>query len=398
MGIRQFDVIVAGGGPAGLAAACLIASINKKVALVSGRPASEADPRTVALMQPAINLLTHLGVWPADLVAHSAPLRRLRLVDDLKGAVSAPHLMFDANELGGSEPFGWNIPLARLVPALDESAANLGVSIIPLEVVEFSVAQDLAIVRLGDGNSLSAPLVVAADGRNSRIRQAAGIGVVEWAYDQATIATSFAHSAPHRDTSTEYHRAGGPFTTVPLPGFRSGLVWMERPERAAELMALGDEALATEIQLATHGELGRISDIGSRRLFPMRGMRAKELAAARLMLVGEAAHVVPPIGAQGLNMSFRDAAEAHDIIHKFSDPGSPDAIAFYKTARAADIVPRQAAIDLMNRSLLADLALVNGARAAALAAIGNFGPFRRFAMRRGMRPAGALPSVMRGLG
>ncbi|MBL8905553.1 MAG: FAD-dependent monooxygenase, partial [Rhizobiales bacterium] len=220
----------------------------------------------------------------------------------------------------------------------------------------------------------------------------------EWSYDQAAIATSFSHSASHRDTSTEYHRPGGPFTTVPLPGLRSGLVWMERPERAAQLMSLGDRDLASEIQLATHGELGLISDIGPRRLFPMRGLKARDLGAARLMLIGEAAHVVPPIGAQGLNMSFRDAAEAYDIIIKFRDPGAPEAISAYTAARLADIVPRQTAIDLMNRSLLADAALIGGARAAALAAIGGFGPLRRFAMRRGLRPPGVLPSVMRKAG
>lgn len=394
----RFDVIVAGAGPAGLTAACLAAAAGRKVCLVAGNPATEGDPRTVALMRPAINLLAYLGVWPNGLIQHAAPLRRLRLVDDLKGVVSAPDLTFDASELGGSEPFGWNIPLARLVPALGEAASRLGVRIIARDAVDFAAETDLAMMRLSDGSSLEAPLVIAADGRNSRIRQAAGIGVEEWAYDQVAIATSFAHSAPHRDTSTEYHRAGGPFTTVPLPGSRSGLVWMERPERAAELMALGDEDLATEIQLATHGELGRIHDIGPRRLFPMRGLRAKELGAARLLLIGEAAHVVPPIGAQGLNTSFRDAAEAYDIIRKHGDPGSGEAISAYESTRKADIVPRQTAIDLMNRSLLADIALVSGARAAALAAIGNFGPLRRFAMRRGLQPPGSLPSVMREAG
>ena len=394
MSNRQFDVIIAGGGPAGLAAACLIAS-GARTALVSGSPGAEGDPRTVALMQPAINLLSHIGVWPEQLVEHSAPLKRLRLVDDMKATLSAPDLTFDASELGGNEPFGWNIPLARLVPALHAAALRFGVEIIPLDAVEFAAGLDTATLRLSNADRLSAPLVIAADGRDSRLRQAAGIPVDAWAYEQSAIATSFTHSAPHRDTSTEYHRPGGPFTTVPLPGLRSGLVWMERPDRAEALMGFSDEALATEVQLATHGELGRIGEIGPRRLFAMRGMRARESAVSRLILIGEAAHVVPPIGAQGLNMSFRDGAEAHDIINKFDDPGAPDAIAAYKAARATDIIPRQTAIDLMNRSLLADLALVNGARAAALTAIGSFQPLRRFAMRRGISAPGPLPEVMR---
>ncbi|MBL8895823.1 MAG: FAD-dependent monooxygenase [Rhizobiales bacterium] len=391
----QFDLMVAGGGPAGLAAACLMASRGSKVALVLGNATPGGDPRTVALMQPAIRLLTHIGVWPGLLIEHSAPLKRLRLVDDMKGAVTAPEIIFDSSELGGDEPFGWNIPLAHLIPALHAKAVSLGVALYPVDAVDFVAGPELAVVRLCDDDKLSAPLVLAADGRDSRLRAAAGIAVDAWEYDQSAVATSFSHSASHRDTSTEYHRPGGPFTTVPLPGLRSGLVWMERPERARVLMTLDDARLASEIQLATHGELGRIGAIGPRRLFPMRGLKAREMAVPRLMLVGEAAHVVPPIGAQGLNMSFRDIAEVYDIIGKFGDLGSKEAIAAYKAARTADIVPRQTAIDLMNRSLLADLTLVNGARAAALAAIGNFGPLRRFAMRRGLQPPGALPGIMR---
>lgn len=395
MSDRLFDVIIAGGGPAGLAAACLMASRGSKIALVSGSATQGGDPRTVALMQPAIRLLTHLGVWPGRLIEHSAPLRRLRLVDDMKGAVTAPEIIFDSSELGGDEPFGWNIPLVHLIPTLRAKAVSLVVALHPVDAIDFVAGPELAVVRLADNTQVSAPLVLAADGRDSRLREAAGIAVDAWEYDQSAIATSFSHSASHRDTSSEYHRPGGPFTTVPLPGLRSGLVWMERPERAKELMALDDARLASEIQLATHGELGRIGAIGPRRLFPMRGLKARVLAVPRLMLIGEAAHVVPPIGAQGLNMSFRDMAEAYDIIAKYSDPGSQEAIATYKAARTADIVPRQTAIDLMNRSLLADLALVNSARAAVLAAIGNFGPLRRFAMRRGLRPPGVLPSIMR---
>lgn len=395
MSDRQFDVIIAGGGPAGLAAACLMASRGSKVALVSGGVTSDGDPRTVALMQPAIRLLAHIGAWPDRLIEKCAPLKRLRLVDDMKGPVTAPEIIFSSTELGGDEPFGWNIPLIHLVPALRAKAVSLGVALYPVDAIDFVAGPELAIVRLGDNSQISAPLVIAADGRDSRLRLAVGIAVDAWEYDQSAIALSFSHSAPHRDTSSEYHRPGGPFTTVPLPGLRSGLVWMERPERAQELMAFDDDRLASEIQLATHGELGRIGETGPRRLFPMRGLKARDMTGPRLMLVGEAAHVVPPIGAQGLNMSFRDIAEAYDIINKFKDPGGKAALAAYKAARMADIVPRQTAIDLMNRSLLADLTLVNGARAAALAAIGNFGPLRRFAMRRGLQPPGALPAIMR---
>jgi 2-octaprenyl-6-methoxyphenol hydroxylase len=390
---EQFDVVVAGGGPAGLVAACLIAAHGKRVALVTGAAAAGEDPRTVALMQPAIRLLQHIGIWPGKLADAAAPLRRLKLVDDTGSVISVPEVVFDSTELGQA-PFGWNIPLSQLHPILRARADELGVLCVPFDAIGFEAGFEEASVRISDGRTINAPLVLAADGRDSKIRQTAGIGVEEWAYEQSAIATSFAHSAPHRDTSTEYHRSGGPFTTVPLPGRRSSLVWMERPETAAMLMTLGDDALAAEIQLATHGELGRVDEIGPRRLFPMRGLRAKQLTVARLMLIGEAAHVVPPIGAQGLNMSFRDAAEAADIIGKYSDPGSAEAVAAYAAKREGDIRSRQAVIDLVNRSLLGDMLLLDSGRSAGLLALANFGPLRRFAMRRGLVPAGPLPTAM----
>jgi 2-octaprenyl-6-methoxyphenol hydroxylase len=393
MSNEEFDVIVAGGGPAGLVAACLVAARGKRTALVTGSTPAGEDPRTVALMQPAIRLLENLGVFPGGLAAHVAPLRRLRLVDDTGSLISVPEVVFDSKELG-SEPFGWNIPLSRLQPILHATAIEAGVVPFAVEVSDFRAESEQARICLSDGRTLSAPLVVAADGRDSRVRQAAGIGIEEWAYDQSAIATSFAHSAAHHDTSSEYHRSGGPFTTVPLPGRRSSLVWMERTERAAALMALDDDALASEIQLATHGDLGRIGNIGPRRLFPMRGLRARQLAGPRLMLIGEAAHVVPPIGAQGLNMSFRDAAEVTEMISKHSDPGSAEAIAQYAATRQGDIRPRQAVIDLVNRSLLADALWLDGGRSAGLTALANFAPLRHFAMRRGLKPPGPLPGAM----
>ena len=251
-----------------------------------------------------------------------------------------------------------------------------------------------AKVALDDGRFLSASLVVAADGRNSRIRQAARISVRDWAYDQSAIATSFSHSEPHFNISTEYHKPAGPFTTVPLPGNRSSLVWMERPGRAAELMRLDDEALAAEIQLATHGDMGRIGNIGPRRAFPMHGLLADRLAGNRLILIGEAAHVVPPIGAQGLNMSLRDAAQIADLVVRHADPGSNLALREYEASRRGDIVPRQAAIDLMNRSLLAGALWLDGGRIVGLAAIAAFPPLRQFVMRRGLVPPGRLPLAM----
>jgi 2-octaprenyl-6-methoxyphenol hydroxylase len=180
-----------------------------------------------------------------------------------------------------------------------------------------------------------------------------------------------------------------------MPGNRSSLVWMERPERASALMALTDADLAAEIQIGSHGELGRVSNIGSRRLFPMEGLVARDFAKNRIMLIGEAGHVVPPIGAQGLNMSLRDAAQAADLMEGDSDPGSADMLETYDTLRRRDVQPRQQVIDLMNRSLLAGFLPMESGRALGLGLVAAFGPLRRAVMQYGLAPTSGLPRIMR---
>jgi 2-octaprenyl-6-methoxyphenol hydroxylase len=278
------------------------------------------------------------------------------------------------------------------VPLLRDRLTSLGAVIVDGEVQEFKQSKDRLTVHLSDAEPVRAQVLIAADGAQSRTRELSHVAIERWTYPQTAIATSFSHSIAHRDVSTEYHKPSGPFTTVPLPGKRSSLVWMERPERAEALMQLDDGALASEIQIATHGELGLIGKIGPRKAFPMQGLMAKTLASNRIILAGEAAHVVPPIGAQGLNMSFRDAACAAGLIanaiRNGEDPGSQDVMRSYDRTRRLDIVPRQAVIGLMNRSLLAGLLPLDGARALSLAVLNTFGPLRRAVMQLGLEPFG----------
>ncbi len=167
------------------------------------------------------------------------------------------------------------------------------------------------------------------------------------------------------------------------------------PARAAEIIALTDAELAAEIQIGTHGELGRISDIGSRRLFPMQGMVARDFAKNRIVLIGESAHVVPPIGAQGLNMSLRDAAQAAELMLGEDDPGQASVLSEYDALRRRDVQPRQQVIDLMNRSLLSGFMPFETGRALGVSLIAQFGPLRRAAMQYGLAPSSGLPRVMR---
>lgn len=396
----QYHIIVAGGGPAGLAAACLLARDGLPVTCITGKPAhGQPDPRTVALMQPAIRLLRHIGVWPDDLQQFACALKKLKLIDDTGALIAAPTVTFSAEEIG-SDAFGWNIPVERLVKSLQECAEKSGVSFVHEDAESYAVRDGLAEVRLKGGDSVAGHLVIAADGRASRLRATAGISTIDWSYDQTAIAASFDHTAEHFGISMEYHKSAGPLTTVPMPQGRSALVWMDKPAIADELMNLPDESFAKRLQLETHGDLGLISNVGPRRSFPMRGLTASVFARNRLMLVGEAAHVVPPIGAQGLNISMRDAALSAQLISDAigwgEDPGGAKTMQTYDTERRRDVLPRQAVVHTLNSSLLAQLAPFHALRAIGLTAISQIAPMRDKVVREGLAPQRGLPRIMRG--
>ena len=392
MSERVAKVVVAGAGPAGLVSAILLAQAGVDVVCLA--PSSEEDPRTVALMQPALNLLREIGAWTGDLQEQSAPLNHLHIIDDTGYMVTAPDLRFAAKEIN-LESFGWNVPLTVLLPHLREKANQSGVRFLPNKATGAACASTSIAISLDDGTVVTSEVVVAADGSNSILRQAAGIDVEHWSFEQEALVTQFSHSGPHQNISTEWHKHGGPFTTVPLPGRRSSLVWMDKPAAIQRLMQLSSSDLASEIQLNNHGSLGLISDVQPPRSFEMKGAKATKFAGSRTLLVGEAAHVFPPIGAQGLNMSLRDAAMAVELIVGAGDAGCTSVLADYDRMRRIDIGPRSVAINMMNQSLLADMMPPHLLRSAGLAAVASIPFLRRFVMQQGLAPGANLPLAMR---
>ncbi len=391
--MSDFKVIVSGAGPAGLAAGILLAMDGVKTAVVA--PASQlTDPRTVALMQPSMQFLKYASLWTPEIEAVSAPLKQLQIVDDTGNYVTASDVTFSASE-AKLDAFGWNVPLAQLTPLMLKRAETLGVVIIDDKSQSSEIHEHETNLTTAKGQRLSAEVIIAADGVESPIRKSRSIKMHSWRFDQSALVTTFSHTGPHSFMSTEYHKGAGAFTTVPLPGNRSSLVWMEKPAKAQALYELSDTELAIEIQIETKGNLGRISDIGTRKIFPMRGERAEVFAKDRIILLGEAAHTQPPLGAQGLNMSFRDAAQAADLIIGAKDAGSASIMKEYDKLRRVDVVPRQLMISMVNTSLLSEFAALGLLRAAGLAAVAKIPPLRSLAMAQGLAPSSNLPFAMR---
>ena len=393
----RFDIAVVGAGAAGLTAALAFGREGFATALI-GDPTSKPDGRTVALLDGSVRFLDALGIWPS-VKDKAAPLAIMRIVDDTGSLFRPPPASFAAPEIG-LEAFGWNVENADLVSTLAEAARECRrIAILPDMAQGMKVEAGRAVLALASGASVAVALVVAADGRRSRLRGASGLRARTWSYPQSALTTILAHERDHQATSTEFHTRGGPFTLVPLPGRRSSLVWVAGPERAEILMRLDDAALARAIEKQAHSILGEMRLEGPRGVVPLSGLSVEGYTAPRLALVGEAAHVLPPIGAQGLNLGLRDVAALRDALvdarSMSFDLGGVETLGRYQRSRELDVRLRSAAVDGLNRSLLSGLLPVDFLRGAGLLALASIGPLRRAMMREGVVPSLGAPRLMR---
>jgi len=388
----MFDIAVVGGGPSGRIAALALAQAGFSCALCAPSD-GRTDGRTTALWEQSIALLRDIGVW-AEIEATAVPLKKMRMIDGTGRLFRAPEVTFDSSELG-LEHFGFNILNANLNAVLEKFCnAQENLTTFSESVKSARFEPDLARLTLFGNATLTACLAVAADGRNSVLREAAGIEVKRWSYPQVAVVMNVEHRLPHQFVSTEFHTTTGPFTLVPLPGRQSAVVCVETAKGADNLLAMVPKALERELEQRAHSILGGFKLVTTPQSFPLSGMNAKSLVSPRLALLGETAHVFPPIGAQGLNLSLRDILDLRSTLLSArsgqTDHGSPTVLAVYETRRLGDIRTRTNAVDLLNRSLLTSFLPVQAARSTGMYLAGKVGPLRRLLMREGMAPGSSF--------
>ncbi|MFY9239847.1 MAG: UbiH/UbiF family hydroxylase [Roseovarius sp.] len=398
--MTDVDILISGGGVAGLAAASVFGTAGFSVLCVDPAPPITArdkvgaDLRTTAFLQPAQKLLEEVGLWNR-LKDHATPLEVMRIVD-AGGTAPEPRITKEFKSAELSElPFGWNLPNWLL---RREMVAHLGT----LPNVEFRPGTGTASlltrtsearVGLSDGTRVRARLVIAADGRASPIRKAAGIDVTTTRYGQKALAFAVTHPIPHANVSTEIHRSGGPFTLVPLPDHEgmpsSGVVWMEHGPEAARLATLDAPNFEAEMSARSCHLFGPLTLASRRTVWPIISQMAERLWSERVALVAEAAHVVPPIGAQGLNMSLGDLRALRDLaVAAPGDLGSCDMLEKYHRARHAEIRARVAGIDILNRASMMQAQPLRDARAMGLNALYALAPVRKTLMQMGLGARG----------
>lgn len=388
------EILVAGAGPAGMIAALAFADAGFSVTL-AGPPPSPDDRRTTALMMPSLAFLKERGLFET-LAERGAPLRAMRIVDATSRLVRSPAVTFRASEIGETA-FGYNIPNRHLLNRLDAAVRENGAIEWRESLVSgYRLSDHEAAVEL-DGDTITAQLVVAADGRSSPAREAAGIRTHRHSHAQSAIVLNFAHTREHGGISTEFHTETGPFTQVPLPGRRSSLVWVIRPRTATELMEMNDGAISEEIERRMQSMLGKVEVEPGRQIYLLSSAMPSRFGARRVALVGEAAHLFPPIGAQGLNLGVRDIQDLLATARASrGDPGVPAALLRYDARRRPDIMARSSAVNMLNYSLLSDFLPAQFMRSAGIGLLAGFTPLRGFFMREGLRPGSGWRHVFGG--
>lgn len=392
--MKKVEIFISGAGIAGLTLACLLAKNGIETAIIDpNTPTKNKKPehgtRTTAVMSSLLPIFDDIGILD-EIRSYSAPLEALRIIDAPSNHFkkSIEHT-FHASEIN-QDAFSWNIPNNLLLHTLYTHAQTYkALTIINSALKTIDHTNTGIILETEAGETFSAALLVGADGRNSKVRELANIKTKTTDFKQTAITTILDHSTPHNNTSTEIHKSGGPFTMVPLQGNTSSLVWIEKTDNAEKILKQDIEGITAEIQNMSREIIGKITLNNPVQSFPLISLKSNNITAKRIALIAEAAHILSPTGAQGLNLSLRDIKDLHNTIIETKelggDIGSNATLSTYEKARKQDINLRLGATNLLNHFVKQDTPLHQTIRRGAFSFLSDTEPFRTHIMKKGFQ-------------
>ncbi len=381
------DIVVAGGGVVGSACALALAALGMDVALVEAREparwdASGRDLRVYAFSPDNADLLGRLGVWPSVRDARVQPYRHMRVWD----AGGGGELRFDAEAYARTQ-LGWIVEHGLLADRLWQALQRAGVRVLcPAQVVSLDEREDAVRLGLDDGTRLDARLAVAADGADSTLRRLAGIQVDARDYAQRGVVCFVSSEVPHQDTAWQRFMPGGPLALLPFADGDSSIVWSLPDTEAAGVIALDDDAFGDAVTRASAGRLGRLRPTSPRAAFPLRRQLARRYVAGRVLIAGDAAHVVHPLAGQGVNLGLRDVAALADTldvaVQRGLDLASPQRLQRWARERRSENAMAAHALDALHRAFATDAVLPTLLRGPALGAAARLPAFSHALWRR----------------
>ncbi len=376
------DICVIGGGLVGLTTAFKLASNATDVTLCAPEQSLD-DPRTTAFLMHTVQFYEKIGLWE-ELKIKAFPLKTMRIIDDTKRLIRTPQVDFHASEID-LEAFGYNLRNQDVLDSLNATIDKTeNIKRINSIVEDITSINGKEHITLQSCQTIVAGFVIGADGGNSFVRQNKQITAREWEYPQTALVVDFKHEKSTQYTSTEFHTNSGPFTIVPHDHHKAGLVWMETPQTVKELLDLSNHEFELKIEQKMQSFLGKITLNSQPKSFPIKGLVANQFGNHNYAIVGEAAHVFPPIGAQGFNLGIRDIEAISGVLARYTNQENRGEL--YDRSRKADINTRTYGVDLLNRSLISDFLPMQIMRGLGLHALGSIKPLRKYAMKMGISP------------
>ena len=390
-----FEVCIIGGGPTGLISAIMLAQCGLKTALIAPEMQT-IDRRSTAFLDSSIKIFQILNIWD-KLVESITPISKIRLIDDTKRLIRAPEILFDSSEIK-LDAFGYNILNQDLVQKLDQICSNFSIVTRISNKVKMLKSEEQSVkIQLDNDQEISCSLCIGADGRNSIVREFIESEVSQRKFDQSALVLNLKHSVPHQNISTEFHTPNGPFTLVPIGEKQSSLVCVDLPDEIERLKQLDNANLENELETKSKSILGKLTLISEKQVFPISSISVKRFGANRSVLVGDSAHALPPIGAQGLNLGVRDVATLGEIVVRAKsanqDLGSISVLSDYERARKVDIQMRTFAVDLLNQSLLTGFLPTQAIRYFGAQITNKIPIIRKYLMKFGAYDSFTVPNL-----